>query len=400
MHDPNQGAAADPPRGPLSGDAQAPSGPEAPLSPGAPDPGRPDPGWPVPPESEARHERGLVFWLVAVAVALPLSLFFGQLEMGLLTAVGGMFAVAHATERDQRWTMLHVFLGWIPPVGAAVLFGAMGLWFANAQLFTDVAMPAADRRMGALLSFAAALASLALLVRPVADAIARLALRAREPGPVDRLAARLVVISFLMAPAGWFFVKGLMAMGVLDQIAIGTSSFAGSLVGFTLLSLGAVGFPVRRGWAATFERLGLRRVTWTDVALVAGGLLGLILLNAGMEWVARTWWPDMYRRDLAMNELIAGQLTRAGMVMLGISAGVGEELAMRGALQPRLGLVGTSVLFAVLHVQYSPLGIGTIALIGVLLGLIRARGSTTAAIAVHVLYDIVAAASAQQQPAP
>jgi membrane protease YdiL (CAAX protease family) len=96
-----------------------------------------------------------------------------------------------------------------------------------------------------------------------------------------------------------------------------------------------------------------------------------------------------------MNELIAGRLTGVGTLMLGISAGVGEELAMRGALLPRLGLVATSLLFAALHVQYSPLGMLTIGLIGLLLGVIRRRGGTTSAIAVHVLYDIMAALGAQ-----
>jgi hypothetical protein len=343
----------------------------------------------------ARDPRALIFWLVAVCVALPLSLFFGQVELGLLTAVGGMFAVAHAAERDRRWTALHVFLGGIPPGGAAAMFIAMAVWFANAQIFLDTPLPRSDRIAGAVLSTLAAAGSLALLVRPVATAAARRAFRVAEPGSVDRLGARLVVISFLVAPPGWFFIQALMATSQLDQIAIGPGSFAGSLVGFTMLTLGAVGFPVRRGWRATAERLGLRRIAWPEIALIAGGLLALVLLNAGMEWVARTWQPGMYRRDQAMNELIAGRLTGVGTLMLGISAGVGEELAMRGALLPRLGLVATSLLFAALHVQYSPLGMLTIGLIGVLLGVIRRRGGTTSAIAVHVLYDIMAAFGAQ-----
>jgi hypothetical protein len=336
-----------------------------------------------------------MFWLVAVCVALPLSLFFGQVELGLLTAIGGLFAVAHAAERDRRWTALHVFLGGIPPGGAAAMFIAMAVWFANAQIFLDTPLPRADRIAGAVLSVLAAAGSLALLVRPVATAAARRAFRVAEPGSVDRLGARLVVISFLLAPCGWFFVQALMATSQLDQIAIGPGSFAGSLVGFTMLTLGAVGFPVRRGWRATAERLGLRRIAWPEIALIAGGLLALVLLNAGMEWVASTWQPAMYRRDQAMNELIAGRLTGVGTLMLGISAGVGEELAMRGALLPRLGLVATSLLFAALHVQYSPLGMLTIGLIGLLLGVIRRRGGTTSAIAVHVLYDIMAALGAQ-----
>jgi len=41
------------------------------------------------------------------------------------------------------------------------------------------------------------------------------------------------------------------------------------------------------------------------------------------------------------------------MLLLGLSAGIGEEITLRGALQPKLGLALTSLLFAALHVQYS-----------------------------------------------
>jgi len=67
---------------------------------------------------------------------------------------------------------------------------------------------------------------------------------------------------------------------------------------------------------------------------------------------------------------------------------------MRGALQPRLGLLLTSLVFAGLHVHYSWFGMATILLLGVLLGLIRNRTSTTVAILVHALYDIAAVLTA------
>jgi len=391
MHHSNQGA--EPPEGGAphdSGGAPPDQWPDEPPVSGSLPAGEP---WS--PEQRAADPRGLVFWLVAVCAALAFSLLFGQVELGLLTAIGGMFAVAHASERDGRWTLLHTVLGWIPPAGAAVVFVAMAVWFANANLFADTPLPGADRVAGIVLSVGAAVISLALLADPVADRFAHLAFGTRQSGPVDRLGARFVAISFLVAPPGWFFVQGLVATSQLNQVAIGPGSFAGSMVGFTMLTLGAVGFPVRRGWRATAERLGLRRIGWPEVALIGAGLLALVLLNAGMEWLSRAWFPRMYARDQAMNELIAGRLTGFGTLMLGVSAGVGEELAMRGALMPRLGLVATSLLFASLHVQYSPPGMVTIGMIGLLLGIIRKRGGTTSAIAVHVLYDILAALGAQ-----
>ena len=93
--------------------------------------------------------------------------------------------------------------------------------------------------------------------------------------------------------------------------------------------------------------------------------------------------------------MIAGKLTVAASIVLGVSAGVGEELLVRGALQPRAGLFWASILFAAGHVQYTWFGMLTILLLGVALGIVRARANTTTAIVVHGLYDIVAAISAR-----
>ncbi|HEV2106424.1 MAG TPA: CPBP family intramembrane glutamic endopeptidase, partial [Candidatus Eisenbacteria bacterium] len=78
-------------------------------------------------------------------------------------------------------------------------------------------------------------------------------------------------------------------------------------------------------------------------------------------------------------------------LLLGTSAGVGEELVVRGALQPRAGVLAAALLFACGHVQYTWFGMLTIALLGVLLGVIRLRAGTTTAIVVHATYDVFAA---------
>ena len=53
----------------------------------------------------------------------------------------------------------------------------------------------------------------------------------------------------------------------------------------------------------------------------------------------------------------------------------------------------TAVVFASLHVQYSWVGMLTIALLGALLGLVRSRTNTTTAILIHALYDVFAVLS-------
>ena len=65
----------------------------------------------------------------------------------------------------------------------------------------------------------------------------------------------------------------------------------------------------------------------------------------------------------------------------------GEEVLLRGALQPRLGIVLTALLFGALHVQYQVPGMLVIVLIGIGLGIVKERTSTSCVILVHVLYD-------------
>jgi hypothetical protein len=79
-----------------------------------------------------------------------------------------------------------------------------------------------------------------------------------------------------------------------------------------------------------------------------------------------------------------------GAPLVALAAGVGEEAVFRGALQPRFGVPLTALLFAAVHVQYEIPGIVLIFLIGVALGILRERTSTTFTAVAHMLYDIAA----------
>ena len=119
---------------------------------------------------------------------------------------------------------------------------------------------------------------------------------------------------------------------------------------------------------------------------------GAIELSLGGE---RHRFHALWLRDQAMVKMIAADLSLAAMLVLGVSAGVGEEVLVRGALQPRVGLIWASLLFAAGHVQYTWFGMLTILALGVTLGLVRRSSNTTTAIVVHALYDIVAALGAK-----
>jgi membrane protease YdiL (CAAX protease family) len=74
--------------------------------------------------------------------------------------------------------------------------------------------------------------------------------------------------------------------------------------------------------------------------------------------------------------------------VIGVTAGLGEELAVRGVLQPRLGILLPNLLFASLHaLQYNFEGLLSVFLVGLILGLIRRRTNTSTSAIVHGAYD-------------
>ena len=248
----------------------------------------------------------------------------------------------------------------------------------------------------AVAAFAAAgaVVSLALLFPATADACARGLFRGAAPDHTMRLAATLVVVTLWTGPSLWFLARDVLAEFMADpRRLISTASLATGLAGYVLLAFAAVGLFVRRGWRESLARLGLVRPRAADALAVVGGVLALWALNAGGEWLERTALPRLWEHDNAFGAALAGVLGPGQVLLLGLSAGVGEEITLRGALQPKLGIVLTSLLFAVLHVQYSWFGMLSLLVFGLLLGLIRQRSSTTVVIAVHALYDVIAVAT-------
>src|SRR5690606_19992823 len=74
-------------------------------------------------------------------------------------------------------------------------------------------------------------------------------------------------------------------------------------------------------------------------------------------------------------------------LLLGLVAGIPEEILFRGAIQPLLGLILTSLLFGALH-AVSPAYFAYASLAGLLLGQLAIwRGGLWAPVAAHVAID-------------
>jgi membrane protease YdiL (CAAX protease family) len=174
-----------------------------------------------------------------------------------------------------------------------------------------------------------------------------------------------------------------LALNVWDLVLTG--------VPLALFALLGVGLFIRRGGGSTLERLGLRLPTWRQlvVALVVTGLLLAFDYLLSVTWEAVD--PAGYDLLKRVTENIFGGLaTVGGALALGLSAGISEELLFRGAVQPRLGLLLTTFLFALGHLQYGlTLATFEVFIIGLVLGLLRRRTSTSICIVIHAAYNTV-----------
>jgi hypothetical protein len=342
---------------------------------------------PAPLEAAPRHgpETGLLIWLGILVVCGIGGLLFGGQELAALVALAGMFIAAQAADLDPRWGVLYLSLAWVVPIGGGATFAATTVLIAQSDL-------AGPLRIGILaLSVASGLVCLATLFRPISDPLTRLLMRTATPSHTLRLGARLVIAGILLAVPGWYAFRNIIqtlfqnSEQLMDQLPQ-----VGGLVGYVLLALAAVGFLVRRDLRATLTRLGIARIGLRELAVIALGVGVLFVLDWGADSLQHHFFPALWKSDQQFNEALAGGLKPVQVVMLGLTAGIGEEITLRGALQPRLGIRLTSLLFAALHVQYSWYGMLVIFVLGMVLGTIRQRTNTSVAMTVHAIYDVIA----------
>ena len=344
------------------------------------------PTWP-PAEDLAirRARRGLALWLGILVVCGLGGLLFDQPEAAGLVALAAMFAAAQAADLDARWQPAWSMLAFVPPVGGVVFFGYLLTLIAQAEL-------SVPQRVAGIGLAAAGVLVLAFSAMPsFAAGLARRLFPAETPSRTLRFAAQLTAAGLLLAVPAWFAFDALKpALLENPEPLLKKAMLSGALVGYVLLALGGVGCWIRRDLRQTLARLGIAPLKLRHAGIILAGALALFALNAGAEAVQHRYFPALWKLDHEVTELIARAMTPGRIVLLGLSAGVGEELTLRGGLQPRLGIVLTSLLFAALHVQYSWFGMLLVFGLGLTLGLIRKHASTTAAIAVHALYDMLA----------
>lgn len=196
-----------------------------------------------------------------------------------------------------------------------------------------------------------------------------------------------VVGNFLLQATQIDLSQLVQSMGQID-----VRLMVGQLLLFLLLSVLGVGLFIRRDGRETCQRLGLEMVSLRQLISGLKWLVVLIVAQAvlNIAWLALA--PEQAETVVELNKGLQSDLTSVDKwLILALSAGIGEEILLRGALQPVLGVVATAVLFALLHVQYGLLSPAMIMVFvfGLLFGHIRAKHNTTLAILVHAAYNLI-----------
>jgi len=327
-------------------------------------------GWPI-----------LVLWLANLADR--------RREEGDASAAGVLSGITYG--------LLMLTYGLLILIGLGMV--ALGRVAANATEMADAMLASGfdSASLGSigLSLWAPSILGLILLLRPTRGLLARFI-----NIEVDRT-VHAVALSFIaLILINLFFTLGVGLNRLADAMEASTEAGvvfnAAALIWVQDIMLAAmgligVGWLARRGVADAMVRLGIVVPTWRQVLIgVTVGLLlvpAVLALEALLGRIGMGTDADVER----LTEQMVGPLTRSafGILTLGLAAALGEETVFRGALQPRFGLIVTSILFAMLHSTYGlSLSTGLVLLVGLVLGLLRMRHNTTTTMITHAVYNM------------
>ena len=300
-----------------------------------------------------------------------------QLLIATATVLLGALGLAYWAHRAQSDRSAFV--------GLYLLFGIPGVLLTLAGL---VVLLQSDRRLAGILLLIGLGLSLPLL-RPFRVLLARVT--PLDPDSAIDMAGLCVVLGLL----GLFLGTSLTPMAEEPPSALPSVGIAELLIqaaAFVAIAYIAAGYPYWRDfWSAT-ERLGIVMPDLRTIGIAVGGTVASFAVAALAGYAAQQLEPGLNEAlDEVVNQLTAQVQNPLGAVILGASAGIGEEAIFRGALQPRYGLVIPSILFALLHGPQYGFNVTLIGLFGVsiILGLERKYVNTTASMITHALFNAI-----------
>lgn len=208
--------------------------------------------------------------------------------------------------------------------------------------------------------------------------------------PIDwsGLAIVLALLGFLIPTS---FVNSAPDVVAQNSATTLTSGLLQNLLAYVLIAYVAVGYRNYRTGHESTLRLGIQMPTTLQMTVGLAGVFAAFV--AAFVGGALTQWlqPDKITGiEKSIESILAGVTNPLVAIVLAISTGFGEEIFFRGALQPRLGIVLTSILFAFLHAQYGFTWILLgMFLIGLTFGWLAKNYGTMSAVIAHVVYNLL-----------
>jgi membrane protease YdiL (CAAX protease family) len=283
----------------------------------------------------------------------------------------------------RRWA--HLAIGILAGFSAGITFliGAFDLSGAARSTTASAGQNTTAVDIGIMVT---AVVAAALASKPLRDRVARL-LPVDPDNPVHALALVLAVLLFGTQVTSILFAN--LATAAQQPLTVG--DLIAQEAPFLILAAAGVGILMRRNLPQAGARLGLVMPTWWQViiALAAAGVF--FAFGQTMDVLSHAWTPGVARQVDTTTQRLFGALDNPmGIAALALAPGICEEIMFRGALQPRLGLIATALLFASIHTQYGlSLDVLSVFVIALGLGLIRKFTNTSTSMLCHVTYNLV-----------
>jgi membrane protease YdiL (CAAX protease family) len=318
-----------------------------------------------------------------------------QLLVVLIFVVGTTVA-ANLGEKSEAWRGIAYLLTLVAAATLALLallsLALVVLAPGSAETAARAAGVSTTRlALGAGLELLAGVAAGGALLAPVRRLVARLVHGFRADSPINAVGLALYLLALL------FYVSIQVSSDQLKQLSQAGQSpsvlfiISTNQLPFLVVALAGIGLGTRRGPREALARLGLYWPGWAWIAASIGVAVGLVVFGTFFDVLMSHLTPEQSRSiQQVSNQLLKNVNSLLPAVAIALAAGVGEEVLFRGALLPRLGNPATALLFAVLHAQYAiSLATLEIFILGLVLGVLRRRAGTTAAIVAHTGYDMI-----------
>lgn len=198
----------------------------------------------------------------------------------------------------------------------------------------------------------------------------------------------LALLGFLIPTS---FVNSVPEIAAQNSATALSTGLLQNLMAYVLIAYIAVGYRNYRTGPEATLRLGIKVPTPTQIAAGLSGVVAAFV--AAFIGGALTQWLQPAKItgiEESVQAVLAGVTNPLVALILAVSTGFGEEIFFRGALQPRMGIALTAILFAFLHAQYGFTWILLgMFLIGLTFGWLAKNYGTMSAVIAHVVYNLL-----------